>query len=71
MFQEHYGVLSVTTMGMSRAIAEVNCAAQFEAANISVASAALLLQNVQTVEAVTPRLIKSAWDAFILLRLNH
>ena len=71
MCRDHYGILSVTIMGMSLVIAEVNCAAQFEAANISVASAALLLQNVQTVEAVTPRLIKSAWDAFISLRLNH
>jgi len=56
------GEISVTTVGMSLAIAEVNCAAQFAVANISIASAALLLQNVQTVEAVTPRMIKSSRD---------
>jgi len=55
--------LSVTAMGMSLAIAEVNCAAQFSVGNISVASAALLLQNVQTVKAVTRRMIKSGRDA--------
>jgi len=44
MFREHYGVLSVTAMGMSLAIAEVNCATQFAVANISIASAALLLK---------------------------
>ena len=44
MFRDHYGVLSVTAMGMSLAIAEVNCAAQFAVANISIASAALLLK---------------------------
>jgi len=62
MCRDHYGVLSVTAMGMLLTIAEVNCAAQFVVANISIASAALLLQNVQTVEAVTPRMIKSARD---------
>jgi len=62
MFRDHYGVLSVTVMGMSLAIAEANCAAQFAVANISIASAALLLQNVPTVEAVTSRMIKSARD---------
>ena len=60
MFRDHYGV--VTAMGMSLAIAEGNCAAQFAVANMSIASVALLLQNVQTVEAVTPRMIKSARD---------
>jgi len=64
MFQDHYGVLSVTAMGMSLAIAEGNCVAQFALANISIASAALLLQNVQTVEAFTPRMIKSARDTY-------
>ena len=49
MFRDHYGDLSITVMGMSLAIAEVKCAAQFAVANISIASAALLLQNVQTV----------------------
>jgi len=44
MFRDHYGVLGVTAMGMSLAIAEVNFAAQFAVANISIASAALLLQ---------------------------
>ena len=44
MFQDRFGVFSVTAMGMSLAIAEVNCAAQFAVANISIASAALLLQ---------------------------
>jgi len=41
-FRDHCGVLSVTTMGMSLAIAEVNCAAQFAVANINIASASLL-----------------------------
>jgi len=49
-------------MGMSLAIAEGNCAAQFAVANISIVSAALLLHNVQTVEAITPRMIKSSRD---------
>jgi len=44
MFRDLYGVLSVTAMGMSMAIAEGNCAAQFAMANISIASAALLLK---------------------------
>ena len=44
MFRDHYGVLTVTAMGMSLAIAEVNCAAQFAVANTSVAGAALLLK---------------------------
>ena len=44
MFREHYGVLSVTAIGISQAIAEVNCASQFAVANISIASAALLLK---------------------------
>jgi len=61
MFRDHYGVISVTAMGMSLAIAEVNCAAEFAMANISTASAALLLK-CPTVEAVTPRMIKSARD---------
>jgi len=62
MFRDHYGGLSVTAIGMSLAIAEINCAAQFAVANISTASAALLLQNVQTVEAATPQMIKPARD---------
>jgi len=62
MFGDHYGVVSVTAIGVSLAIAEVNCAAQFAVENISIASAALLLLNVQTSEAVTPRMIKSARD---------
>jgi len=62
MFRDHYGVLSVTAMGMSLAIAEVNCTAQVAVANISIVCAVLLLQNVQTVKAVTPRMIKSARD---------
>ena len=45
MFRDHYGVLSVTAMGMSLAIAEGNCAAQFAVADISIASAALLLKS--------------------------
>ena len=49
-------------MGMLLPIAERNCTAQFAVANISIVSAALLLQNVQTVEAVTPQMIKSARD---------
>jgi len=53
---------SVTAMGMSLATVEGNCAAQFAVANISMESAALLLRNVPTVEAVTPRMIKSARD---------
>jgi len=44
MFRDHYGFLSVTAMGMSLAIAEGNCAAQFAVADISIASAALLLK---------------------------
>ena len=43
-------------------IAEVNCAAQSAAANISIASAALLPQNVPTAVAVTRRMRKSAQD---------
>ena len=35
-------------MGMQMAMAEVNCAAQFAVANISVVSAALLLQCPKT-----------------------
>ena len=62
MFRDHYGVLSVTALSMSLAIAKVNCASQFAVANISIASAPLLLQIVQTVEAVTPRMIKSSRD---------
>ena len=62
MFRDHYGVLSVTAMGMSLAIAKGNCASQFVVVNISIGSAALLLQNVQTVEVVTPQMIKSARD---------
>jgi len=53
---------NVTAMGMSLAIAEGNCGAQFAVANISIACAALLLQNVPTVESATPRMIKSARD---------
>jgi len=44
MFRHHYGDLSATVMGMSLAIAEVNCAAQFAVANITIVSAALLLK---------------------------
>jgi len=44
MCRDHYGVLSVTAVGMSLAIAEVNCAAQFAVANIRITSAALLLK---------------------------
>jgi len=45
VFRDRYGVLSVTAMGMSLAIAEVNCALRcFEVADISKASAALLLK---------------------------
>jgi len=44
MFRDHYGVLSVTAMDMSLTIAEGNCAAQSAVANISIASAALLLK---------------------------
>ena len=55
--------LSVTAMDMSLAIAEVNCTA-----NISIASAALLLQNVQIVEAITPRMIKYAQDTNGILK---
>ena len=61
-YDDRCGVLRVTAMGMLVAIAEVNCAAQFAVANISTASAALLLQNVQTVEAATPQMIKPARD---------
>jgi len=43
MFRDHYGVLSVTAMGMSLAITEENCVAQFVVANKSIVSAALLL----------------------------
>ena len=48
MCRDHYGVLIVTAMGMQMAMAEVNCAAQFAVANISVVSAALLLQCPKT-----------------------
>jgi len=41
---DHYGVLSVTAMGMSLVIAKVTCAAQFAVANMCIASAALLLK---------------------------
>jgi len=43
-------------------IAEVNCASQSAAANISIASAALLPQNVPTAVAVTRRMKKSVQD---------
>jgi len=45
---------------MYPAIPDVNYVAQSAAANISIVSAALLLRNVPTAEAVTPRMKKSA-----------
>jgi len=47
-------IISITAMDMSLAIAEVNYIAQSAAANISTASAALLLWSVPTAAAVTP-----------------
>jgi len=47
-------------MYMSLAIAKANYVAQSGAANISTASAALLLRNVPTVAEVTPPMTKSA-----------
>jgi len=47
-------------MDMSLAIAEVNYVAQSTVANISTASATLLLRNVPTAAAITPPMTKSA-----------
>jgi len=52
-------------------IAEVNCAAQSAAANISIASAALLPQNVPTAVAVTRRMRKSAQDTKEKLKYSN